>query len=129
MISLGIESTAHTFGCSVVEVSLDNRKSGTILSDVREVYKGLAGSGIHPREASRHHCNVCSEVLKKSLQQAKTTLKEVDVIAYSAGPGLGPCLRIGAVAKSYAAILRKTTGSGSSCDRSYRIRGYVDRRL
>jgi len=98
MISLGIESTAHTFGCSVVEVSLDNRKSGTILSDVREVYKGLAGSGIHPREASRHHCNVCSEVLKKSLQQAKMTLKEVDVIAYSAGPGLGPCLRIGAVA-------------------------------
>jgi N6-L-threonylcarbamoyladenine synthase len=84
MISLGIESTAHTFGCSVVEVSLDNRKSGTILSDVREVYKGLAGSGIHPREASRHHCNVCSEVLKKSLQQAKMTLKEVDVIAYSA---------------------------------------------
>ena len=98
MISLGIESTAHTFGCSVVEVSLDNRKSGTILSDVREVYKGLAGSGIHPREASRHHCNVCSEVLKKSLQQAKMTLKELDVIAYSAGPGLGPCLRIGAVA-------------------------------
>ena len=33
MLSLGIESTAHTFGCSVVDAT------GKILSDARDVYE------------------------------------------------------------------------------------------
>src|SRR5215210_3761392 len=38
MLCLGIESTAHTFGCSVV----DSR--GKMLSDSRDVYKAPYGS-------------------------------------------------------------------------------------
>ncbi len=90
MICLGIESTAHTFSCSIVD-------EHNILSDVRDVYKPPDGSGIHPREASRHHASVCDTVLKQALNQANTSIKDVDAIAYSAGPGLGPCLRVGAV--------------------------------
>ncbi len=90
MICLGIESTAHTFSCSIVD-------EHNILSDVRDVYKPPDGSGIHPREASRHHASVCDTVLKQALKQANTSIKDVDAIAYSAGPGLGPCLRVGAV--------------------------------
>jgi N6-L-threonylcarbamoyladenine synthase len=46
--------------------------------------------------------------LKQSLEKAKTTMKEVDIIAYSAGPGLGPCLRVGAViARALAAFYNK----------------------
>lgn len=102
MICLGIESTAHTFGCSVVD------SGGKILSDARDVYRAPEGRGIHPREASRHHIDVSSEVLKQSLDLAGVSMKEVDIIGYSAGPGLGPCLRVGAVvARTLSGFYRK----------------------
>jgi N6-L-threonylcarbamoyladenine synthase len=97
MISLGIESTAHTFGCSVVEDNPMNIKIGKVLSDKRDVYRPPQGSGIHPREASRHHTEKSINILIHSLDEAKISIKDVDIIAYSAGPGLGPCLRVGAV--------------------------------
>ena len=40
MLCLGVESTAHTFSCSVVELA--NAK-GKILSDARSVYKPPEG--------------------------------------------------------------------------------------
>jgi N6-L-threonylcarbamoyladenine synthase len=102
MLCLGIESTAHTFGCSVVD------SSGKVLSDVRDVYKAPEGSGIHPREASRHHVEVSAGVLKQALDSAGVSMKEIDIIGYSAGPGLGPCLRVGAVvARTVASFYKK----------------------
>jgi N6-L-threonylcarbamoyladenine synthase len=91
MRCLGVESTAHTFGCSVVDFS------GKILSDARDIFRPPEGSGIHPRDASRHHIEVSSSVLKDALDSAKTSMGKIDIIGYSAGPGLGPCLRVGAV--------------------------------
>jgi N6-L-threonylcarbamoyladenine synthase len=91
MLCLGIESTAHTFGCSIV----DSR--GKILSDARDVYKAPEGSGIHPREASRHHMQVSPDILQNALKSGNVTMKDIDIVGYSAGPGLGPCLRVGAV--------------------------------
>ena len=96
MLCLGIESTAHTFACSVIEQS-GSKFYPNVLSDVRDIFKAPEGSGIHPREAARHHAAVAIDVLKKSLELSKTNYKDLDLIAYSAGPGLGPCLRIGAV--------------------------------
>src|SRR5919197_6131096 len=102
MLCLGIESTAHTFGCSVV----DSRSK--ILSDARDVYKAPEGSGIHPREASRHHMEVSPDVLKQALKSARVSMKDVDIVGYSAGPGLGPCLRVGAVvARTVAGFYKK----------------------
>ena len=94
MICLGIESTAHTFSCAVIE---KKQKTGKILSDVRKIYKPPEGEGIHPREASRHHIENSSSVLKQSLDEAKIKINDLDMIAYAGGPGLGPCLRVGAV--------------------------------
>ncbi|MEM2140405.1 MAG: KEOPS complex N(6)-L-threonylcarbamoyladenine synthase Kae1 [Nitrososphaera sp.] len=91
MLCLGIESTAHTFGCAVVD------EKGRILSDARAVYRAPEGKGIHPREASRHHIEASHGVLKEALSQAGAGMKDIDLVGYSAGPGLGPCLRVGAV--------------------------------
>lgn len=80
-----------------------------ILSDARDVYKAPQGSGIHPREAARHHVETSSAVVESALKQGKRTLDEVDFIAYSAGPGLGPCLRVGAVvARTLASYYSKS---------------------
>lgn len=94
MLCLGIESTAHTFSCAVAEI---RKRKGRILSDVRDVYKPPEGSGIHPREASRHHAEKSAEVLGEALRLCSVTMNDIGAIAYSAGPGLGPCLRVGAV--------------------------------
>jgi len=103
MLCLGIESTAHTFGCSIISSNKEeNDKSNKnnddlVLSEVRDIYKANAGWGIHPKEASKHHAQVASKILKECLFKAGVNIKEIDLISYSAGPGLGPCLRIGAI--------------------------------
>ena len=76
MLCLGIESTAHTFGCSVI----DSR--GKILSDARDVYKAPEGSGIHPREASRHHMEVSPDILRNALKSGNVTMKDIDIVGY-----------------------------------------------
>ncbi len=94
MLSLGIESTAHTFSCAVIE---KKAKQVKILSDVRKIYRPPEGQGIHPREASRHHAENSPQVLADCLQKSNVKINDLDIVSYAAGPGLGPCLRIGAV--------------------------------
>ena len=104
MLGLGIESTAHTFSCAIIE---KKGKKGEILSDVRKIYRPANGAGIHPREASRHHIENSSSVLSECLKDAKISIKDLDLISYAAGPGLGPCLRVGAVvARSLASFYK-----------------------
>ncbi len=96
-IVLGIESTAHTFGCGIVD------NYGNILADVRDTYVPEKG-GIHPREAAQHHSNVAADIVSEALSRAKVSIHEVDAIAVALGPGLGPCLRAGAVIARALAI-------------------------
>jgi N6-L-threonylcarbamoyladenine synthase len=99
---LGIESTAHTFSASIV-----TERDG-LLSDVRDVYLPPEGSGIHPTEASNHHAAVAAKVIKEALASAKVLGDDIDGVAYAMGPGLGPCLRVGAVsARTIALSLSK----------------------
>ena len=104
MLGLGIESTAHTFSCAILE---KKGKKGKILSDIRKIYRPPDGEGIHPREASRHHAENSPQVLSECLQKAGVKVNDLDIISYAAGPGLGPCLRIGAVvARSLASYYK-----------------------
>ena len=104
MIGLGIESTAHTFSCAVIKKT---GKRGIILADVKKIYRPADGEGIHPREASRHHIENSADVLSECLRNAKISIKDLDLVSYAAGPGLGPCLRVGAVvARSLASFYK-----------------------
>ncbi|MDG7005335.1 MAG: tRNA (adenosine(37)-N6)-threonylcarbamoyltransferase complex transferase subunit TsaD [Nitrososphaerota archaeon] len=89
---LGIESTAHTFSASVV-----GEREG-VITNAKDVYLPPEGSGIHPAEAADHHLSVAARVVREALDEAGAQgLDDVDAVAYSMGPGLGPCLRVGAV--------------------------------
>ncbi len=88
---IGIESTAHTFSAGIVS------SKGKILSDVREVYRAPEGRGIHPMEAARRHAKSAADVLERSISSSGVSKDEIDAVCYSMGPGLGPCLRVGAV--------------------------------
>ncbi|MAH42514.1 UGMP family protein [archaeon] len=88
MISLGIESTAHTFGIGIF-------KDKECLSNAKDVYQPPLGSGMNPADVREHHENVKDDVLKESLEKAGIDLKDVDIVSYSAGPGLPPALKVG----------------------------------
>lgn len=103
MIILGIESTAHTFGVGVVDDSIEK----FILADEREQYIPKHG-GIHPREASRFFAEKGPQVVGRALQAAKLDMDSVDGVAVALGPGLGPCLRVGAtIARALSVYFRK----------------------
>ncbi len=96
MIVLGIEGTAHTISCGIVDQK-------EILANSSRIYKNPNG-GIHPREAAIHHAENVSTVISEALSMSGLSLKDIDLIAYSRGPGLGPCLRIAATAARTLAI-------------------------
>ena len=100
-VVLGIESTAHTFGCGIVD------SDGRILANVNDTYIPAKG-GIHPRESAQHHSDVAPQVIKRALSEANLSIEHVDAIAVALGPGLGPCLRVGAtIARALAAAYSK----------------------
>ena len=102
MFCLGIESTAHTFGASLVD---DNDR---ILTNVNSTYRPPVGLGIHPRKASEHHATVADDIVRTALSTTDGSAIHPDVIAYAAGPGLGPCLRVGAtVGRALSSFLKK----------------------
>jgi len=96
---LGIESTADDFGVGIATFN------GEILANASSGYIPEEG-GIQPREAARHHAEAADKVLREALSKAGITPKDLDLIAFAQGPGLGPCLRTGAtVARALAAYL------------------------
>ena len=85
MLCLGIEGTAHTCGVGIVD------DYANILANELDMYRPEKG-GIHPREAANHHSEVVVPLIRKAAEAANVRLKEIDVICFSQGPGLGPCL-------------------------------------
>jgi len=89
ILCLGIESTADDLGIGIAD------SKGKILANQRSTYTPEKG-GIHPREAARHHSTEIGTVLDLALNKAEIGPKEIDLISFSQGPGMGPCLRTGA---------------------------------
>src|SRR5438128_2777039 len=99
---LGIESTAHTFGASLVDS--DDR----IVTNVNSTYRPPVGVGIHPRKASEHHATVADDVVRTALSTTDGSAIYPDVIAYAAVPSLVPCLPVRApVARALSSFLKE----------------------
>jgi N6-L-threonylcarbamoyladenine synthase/protein kinase Bud32 len=100
-IILGIEGTAHTCGVGIID------SNNSILSDVRTIFKPKTG-GIHPREAALFISQNLPLIIKQAITQSNLSPLEISAIAFSQGPGLGPCLRATATgARALALALNK----------------------
>ncbi len=89
--TLGIESTAHTFSFGLVD------PNGVPIPSVSDTIRPIEG-GIHPREAADHHVDYSTELFANLLSDNDLTSMDISGVAYSQGPGMGACLRIGAAA-------------------------------
>ena len=100
---LGIESSCDETSVSVVKNGREVL-SNVINSQIKihEEYGGVV-----PEIASRCHTEVINGVMKEALKEAGVTLKDIDGIAVTAGPGLVGALLVGV---SYAKGLSFATG-------------------
>ncbi len=90
MIVFGLEGTAWNLSAALVEEKgVIYEKSATYVP---------ARGGIHPREAAQHHAEHMARVVGDVLAHARAAGQRSDAIAFSQGPGLGPCLRTVATA-------------------------------
>ena len=91
MICLGIEGTAHTIGVGIVDGDCK------VLANVSKMIDGSKG-GIHPREAANHHAENVVPLMHDAVAKAGISFGDIGLVAFSQGPGLGPCLRTAATA-------------------------------
>ncbi|ADN34878.1 metalloendopeptidase, glycoprotease family [Methanolacinia petrolearia DSM 11571] len=92
---LGIEGTAWNLSAAIF--------GDDLVSLFSKPYSPPHG-GIHPREAAQHHASVMKEVISAAIEGQD--LSKISGIAFSQGPGLGPCLRtVGTAARSLALAL------------------------
>ena len=62
------------------------------------------GKGMIPREAAEHHIEIAKDLIQGALRNANKKIEDIDVFAYSRGPGLHPCLKTGAAIARYLAM-------------------------
>jgi N6-L-threonylcarbamoyladenine synthase/N6-L-threonylcarbamoyladenine synthase/protein kinase Bud32 len=94
MICLGIEGTAHSIGVGIIR---DKGEKCEVLSNVIKICLPEKG-GIHPREAANHHATHIADLIKESIKKAQIDFSDINLVSFSKGPGLGPCLRTVATA-------------------------------
>lgn len=95
---LGFEGTAHTAGVAVV-------RGNRIIVNEAATYTPVHG-GIHPREASDFLAKYFPRLLEQIFEEKNFDIQKIEAIAFSQGPGLGPCLRITAtIARAIALFL------------------------
>ncbi|MCX6798688.1 MAG: KEOPS complex N(6)-L-threonylcarbamoyladenine synthase Kae1 [Candidatus Diapherotrites archaeon] len=100
MICLGIESSAHTFGISIVS---DSDGKCNILANERHSVTTKEG-GLIPRELAVHHQEYAKPILESALKKAGVKLEDIDVISFSQGPGIAPALQAGAITARVLAL-------------------------
>src|SRR3989304_5228018 len=109
VLCLGIEGTAHTVGVGIVD------ETCRVLANVSATVRPETG-GIHPREAGNHPSEKVGPLIAEPAAKAGVRLKEIDLVAFSRGPGLGPCLRtVATAARALALTLDKPIVGVNHC--------------
>ncbi len=89
-LCLGIESTAHTWGVGIIDFE------GNVYSLINDTFIPEKG-GLHPALVREQHLTNFREIINKALLEANISIKDINLIAFSQSPGLGPILKIGAL--------------------------------
>jgi N6-L-threonylcarbamoyladenine synthase len=105
---LGIESSCDETGVALVESA--GGAAPRLLGDAlhSQVQMHEAYGGVVPELASRDHIRRVLPLAESALAQAHASVHDIDVVAYTRGPGLAGALLVGAgVACALGAALRK----------------------
>ncbi|KAJ3364267.1 putative tRNA threonylcarbamoyladenosine biosynthesis protein kae1 [Allomyces javanicus] len=95
-IALGLEGSANKIGVGIMRHS-DDGSVQEVLANVRHTYITPPGTGFLPKDTAVHHREWILPLIQQALKDAKITPKDIDVICYTKGPGMGPPLQSVAV--------------------------------
>ncbi len=102
-VRLALETSCDDTCAAVVD---GPRILSNVVSSQAEFHERFGG--VVPEVASRHHLELVNAVVAAALEEAGTTLEEVDAVAVTQGPGLIGALLVGlSSAKALAAARRK----------------------
>jgi N6-L-threonylcarbamoyladenine synthase len=107
---LGFESSCDETGVALVEVPGGGQGVPKLLGEAlhSQIAMHQAYGGVVPELASRDHIRRVLPLTREVLAQSGLTLEDVDMVAYTQGPGLAGALLVGAgVAVALAAALGK----------------------
>ena len=90
-IALGIEGSANKIGVGIVT------DSGEILANPRKTHIPPSGSGFLPKETAEHHRSHILSLISEALSTANLTLKDINLLCYTKGPGMALPLSVGAL--------------------------------
>jgi N6-L-threonylcarbamoyladenine synthase len=108
MLIVGFESSCDETGVALVDASGHNVPRLLAHALFSQIDMHQAYGGVVPELASRDHIRRVLPLTREVMAQAQHTLAEVDVVAYTRGPGLAGALLVGAgVACALAAALGK----------------------
>ena len=108
MLVLGIESSCDETGVALVDASGSGVPRLLSHALYSQITMHQAYGGVVPELASRDHIRRVLPLTREVMQGARCLLADIDVVAYTRGPGLAGALLVGAgVACSLAASLDK----------------------
>jgi N6-L-threonylcarbamoyladenine synthase len=88
LLVLGIESSCDDTAAAVLRVSTesDTEILSSVVSGQTDLHKNFGG--VVPEIAARAHAEMLDMCVEQSLEQASITLKDIDLIGVTSGPGL-----------------------------------------
>ncbi|KAK2702591.1 probable tRNA N6-adenosine threonylcarbamoyltransferase isoform X1 [Artemia franciscana] len=98
VVCLGMEGSANKIGIGIM-------KNNVVLSNPRKTYVTPPGEGFQPSQTARHHQSHAIDLVQTALEEAKLSPEDVDMIAYTKGPGMGaPLVSVAIVARTLSQL-------------------------
>ncbi len=107
-VILGIESSCDETAASIISENEfgDPIVLSNIISSQENIHKQFGG--VVPELAARSHLEKIDWIVKKAIDESGKSIKEIDAVASTAGPGLIVCLSIGlSFGKAFATTINK----------------------
>ena len=105
---LGIESSCDETAASLITENVEGMPIvlSNIISSQVDIHKEFGG--VVPELAARSHIEKIDWIVKKAIDESGRSIREIDAVASTAGPGLIVCLSVGlSFGKAFASTINK----------------------
>lgn len=104
MIAIGFEGSANKLGVGIM-LHPEDGSTPRVLANIRHTYVSPPGEGFLPKDTARHHRSWVVKLVKRALREARISVRDVDCICFTKGPGMGAPLQSVAVAARMLSLL------------------------
>ncbi|KAI9036056.1 O-sialoglycoprotein endopeptidase [Aspergillus affinis] len=104
MIAIGMEGSANKLGVGIM-LHPEDGSPPQVLANIRHTYVSPPGEGFLPKDTARHHRSWVVKLVKKALKEARLSVRDVDCICFTKGPGMGAPLQSVAIAARMLSLL------------------------